>query len=622
MMRLPRHWLKPPGSLLIALFLLTLASVSALAWFGWRFLEQERLVEAQRAQQNLEQTADGLATRLRGSLAETADRLTDAEPRDEGVLLVFRDANTLSTQPPGQLLYLPFAETVTASPAAFASPEMFEFVQNQPAEAIRAYQRLADSSPDASIRAGALLRLARVLRNTSRVADSRAIWRRLASAPNSAASVAGIPVQLAALLELGDTGRLLDGLRQGRWRLSRSQFEFYWAAATKVEQPPAEALAISEAAARVWQLLSTADTAPRGQEIVWAAARPWLVIWRATAERRAVLLANPDRWLRHAAPPSHIEYALVDAQGRTIAGKRVAPAMGRAAILPAAETQLPWTIYAASVAPASAASLILRQRYLLSGVGVMVVFLILGTYFIARAIRREAEVSRMQSDFVSSVSHEFRSPITTMRQLSEILALGRIPSEERRQLYYETLVRETTRLQRVVEALLNFGQMESGTRSYRFEQLDVASVIRRAVSDFQQELTGSARPIELHQPEDACTVDADREAIAVALRNLLDNAVKYSPEPEPVILEWRRQNGHVAIAVHDHGPGVSETEQRAIFQKFVRGAAATAGNVKGSGLGLAMVRDIVAAHRGQVTVASKPGQGSTFTMLLPVSNHS
>jgi signal transduction histidine kinase len=378
---------------------------------------------------------------------------------------------------------------------------------------------------------------------------------------------------------------------------------------------------VSEAAARAWELLSDGDIAARGQEIVWSASRPWLMIWRGTPERRAVLLANPDQWLRSAAPASDIAYALVDAQGRTIAGKRATQATGRAAIRTAAETQLPWTIYAASVAPASVASLMLRQRYLLSGIGVMVSFLILGTYFVARAIRREAEVARMQSDFVSSVSHEFRSPLTTMRQLSEILSLGRVPSEERRQLYYETLVRETTRLQRVVEALLNFGQMESGTRMYRFEQLDVAAVIRRAVADFQQDLTGSARPIELHQPQHSCTVEADREAIAVALRNLLDNAVKYSPDPTPVVLEWKRQDGHVAIAVHDHGPGVAETEQRAIFQKFVRGAAATAGNVKGSGLGLAMVRDIVAAHRGQVTVASKPGKGSTFTMLLPASEH-
>ncbi|HYP07830.1 MAG TPA: HAMP domain-containing sensor histidine kinase [Bryobacteraceae bacterium] len=582
-MKLPQQWLKPPGSLLIALFLLTLGSVSALAWFGWRFVEQERLVEGQRAQQRLEETADVLATQLRASLAESANRLTDD--------------GSITTYPPGPLLYLPSDNAAIEAPAAFAGPELFEFVQHQPAEAIRAYQRLVDTSSDPAIRAGALLRLARVTK-------SRAVWQRLAYGPTSNLIDSGISIQIAALLELGDTSTLLDGLRKGRWRLSRGQFEFYWSKATKTEEPPAGAVALSEAAARAMQLVSAPDMPARGHDIVWAASKPWLVLWRG----RSLLLADPEQWLKQTATPANLRYALIDSQGRTIAGERTAPATGRAAIRPAAETQLPWTIYAASVAPTSAATLLVQQRYLLSGIGVMVLFLVLGTYFVARAIRKEAEVSRMQADFVSSVSHEFRSPLTSMRQLSEILAQGRVPNEQRRQLYYDTLVRETTRLQRVVEAF--------GKRSYQFEPLDVASIIRNAVADFN-----SARAIELHEPQVACTVDGDGEAIAVALRNLLDNAIKYSPESEPVILEWRRQNGHVAIAVHDHGPGVAESEQRAIFQRFVRGTAAAARNVKGSGLGLAMVRDIVAAHKGQVTLTSKPGEGSTFTLLLPAAEH-
>ncbi len=246
----------------------------------------------------------------------------------------------------------------------------------------------------------------------------------------------------------------------------------------------------------------------------------------------------------------------------------------------------------------------------------MVGFLLLGTYFIARAIGREAEVARMQSNFVSSVSHEFRSPLTSMRQLSEILALGRVPSEERRQLYYETLVRETTRLQRVVEALLNFGQLESGTRKFRFQPIDAGEAVRQSVAEFSHD--AGTRSIELHAPEEPCPVEADVQAISVALRNLLDNAVKYSPDPAPVHVAWARQNGHVAIAVRDAGPGITEREQRTIFHKFVRGSAAAAGNVKGSGLGLAMVRDIVAAHRGHVAVESRPGKGSTFTITIPV----
>jgi signal transduction histidine kinase len=223
----------------------------------------------------------------------------------------------------------------------------------------------------------------------------------------------------------------------------------------------------------------------------------------------------------------------------------------------------------------------------------------------------------MQSEFVSAVSHEFRSPLTSMRQLSEILALGRAPSDQRRQLYYETLVKETTRLQRVVEALLNFGRMEAGARQYHFEELDAAALVRRVVSEFEPQAAATGRHIAVNGTDSQCLIDADPDAICVALRNLLDNAIKYSPGDRPVSVEWSMEDAHVAIKVHDEGLGVHDSERKAIFQKFVRGTAARTSNAKGSGVGLAMVRHIVAAHGGNITLASKSGHGSTFTMLLP-----
>ncbi|MBZ5586651.1 MAG: hypothetical protein LAQ30_31585 [Acidobacteriia bacterium] len=122
----------------------------------------------------------------------------------------------------------------------------------------------------------------------------------------------------------------------------------------------------------------------------------------------------------------------------------------------------------------------------------LVQFAFFGAYFIARAIRSEAVVSRMQSDFVSAVSHEFRSPLTSIRQLSEILAFGRAPSEERRQVYYETLVREASRLQRLVESLLNFGRMEAGARRYRFEELEVSALVRGGGSNWRDPMRDAA----------------------------------------------------------------------------------------------------------------------------------
>jgi len=261
--------------------------------------------------------------------------------------------------------------------------------------------------------------------------------------------------------------------------------------------------------------------------------------------------------------------------------------------------------------------LIAQRRFLLLGLSVMVLFLLLGTYFIGRAIRREAEVQRMQSNFVSTVSHEFRSPITTMRQLSEMLAFNRVSSEERRQVYYETLVKETTRLQRLIEGLLNFGRMEAGARQYQFEELDAATIVERVVSEFEPHIASAGKYIETAGVDSPCLIDADPDAISVALRNLLDNAVKYSPDQPTVWVECGVERERVAIRVRDKGLGIAAAERKTIFRKFMRGSAAMTANVKGSGVGLAMVRHIVAAHGGEIVVASELGQGSTFTLLLP-----
>jgi two-component system phosphate regulon sensor histidine kinase PhoR len=246
----------------------------------------------------------------------------------------------------------------------------------------------------------------------------------------------------------------------------------------------------------------------------------------------------------------------------------------------------------------------------------MLGFIAAGTYFIGRAIRREMETARLQSDFVAAVSHEFRSPLTTIRSLSEMLHAGRMIDENRPQ-YYRTLVAESARLQRLVETLLNFGRMESGQRRLRFEEVDAAELVRDVVSSF----SASDRRIEVHG-ESPIPLQADREAVGAAVRNLIDNALRYSPAPEPVEVTVAKEYGQVLIAVKDRGPGVPREECEAIFQRFVRGSAAANCNVRGTGVGLAMVRHIAEAHHGRVRLESAVGKGSIFTLAIPLELHS
>jgi signal transduction histidine kinase len=634
-MRPLKEWLKPPRTLLLILFLLTLVSVSAMTWFGWKLLDQERLVEAQRAQERLEQVADRVAATLRGTLAETGEVVGAwlASPPSVGAppggLVLRLSENTMAAFPAGRLLYYPFPRTEPeARPAIFNEGEGLEFQQAQPGKALVSYQRLADSS-NAAIRAGALMRVARVLRNLGRRDEARAVYTRLAAL--SGAAIAGTPAELVArhaLCELArdpaatrtEAGALAADLLRARWHLTRGQFEFYWDEAARLAgstaAPRPEALALSEAASLAWEARKR-NPAPRGQETVWAGGLPFFFIWRGAPERRAVLIIGPGELLQQTFAGETVSCAVVDAEGRLVAGQRGRG--GHAAVRTVAETQLPWTLFVSGAQPLDEAGRLARQRFLLLGIGVMATFLVLGTYFIARAIRRENEVARMQSDFVSGVSHEFRSPLTSIRQLSEILALGRVPSEERRQVYYDTLVQETGRLQRLVESLLNFGRMEAGGRLYRFEELDAVALVRRVAAEFAPQATAAGRHIELVGDAGACPIQADPEALAVALRNLVDNALKYSPGCDTIWVEWASARPFVAIRVRDRGAGITDAEKKAIFKKFVRGSAASTTNVKGSGVGLTMVRHIVAAHRGEIMVTSTPGQGSTFTMLLPAA---
>src|ERR1035437_4664020 len=267
-----REWLRPPKSLLLILVLLSLVSVSAVGWFGFKLLEQDRMVQAQRRQERLEQAADRMAATLRGTLAETGERLSawlttppPAGKPDDGVLLTVEE-NSVTAHPAGRLLYYPApSKEPEARAEVFAEGELLEFLQAQPAKAADAYRVLAESK-NAAIRAGALLRLARVLGKLGRREDSRAAYTRLAAI--GGVRVAGVPAELVARHALGD-GSLREDLLRGRWHLTRGQFEFYFGGGA-----PDDRQALADAAAQAWNA-----TGARGQTTVWAGGQPVFVVW-------------------------------------------------------------------------------------------------------------------------------------------------------------------------------------------------------------------------------------------------------------------------------------------------------------------------------------------------------
>jgi signal transduction histidine kinase len=275
---------------------------------------------------------------------------------------------------------------------------------------------------------------------------------------------------------------------------------------------------------------------------------------------------------------------------------------------------LPWTIRAVNP-PGADAALRARRLLLVSSLGALLALVVVGAGFIGRSVARELAVSQLQSDFVSTVSHELRTPLTALYQLSELLTRGRVASEQDRQAYYAHLYNESDRLRRLAEGLLNFSRLDAGRMPFQFERLDPAAVVRQSVEEFN-----AAQPRHHRlEIEHATTppVRADRDALRCALWNLLDNAVKYSPDADVVRIAVASRGRHVEISIEDRGLGISRQERRRIFERFVRGSASRDRSIRGTGIGLAMVRQIVRAHGGKVTIESELGHGSTFRVFLP-----
>ena len=246
---------------------------------------------------------------------------------------------------------------------------------------------------------------------------------------------------------------------------------------------------------------------------------------------------------------------------------------------------------------------------------VLVICLAVGTVLAALTLRREARLAELQNEFVARAGHELRTPLTAIAMFAETLLLGRERSPAERRELLEALAAETARLRERIERLLEWGRIESGRRTYRREPLDLRKVVREAARVAGPTLAARNQPLELRVAEGAATVAGDREALVDAVINLLANASRYSPEGSAVELGLDRDGRWARLWVRDRGIGIPPGELRRIFRRFYR---VEGGSGEGAGLGLAIVRHVVGGHGGKIEVESAPGEGSTFTLLLPL----
>jgi len=248
----------------------------------------------------------------------------------------------------------------------------------------------------------------------------------------------------------------------------------------------------------------------------------------------------------------------------------------------------------------------------------IILIIVLGLFFLIRDIHREEQLYRMKSDFISSVTHDIKTPISTMRTLAENLSEGWIKDTESQQEYFTILTRESERLSQVVENILEFSRGEAGKNHYEMKVVPFDELVHKIAERFKTTIEGKNVLFKPDIPENLPQIFCNPDRIEHAVLNLLDNALKFSGDYKEIELIVDIKNGHLQISVQDNGFGINKNELDKIFQKFYRVESSNGQNKPGSGIGLSLVQDIVNQHEGHTTVDSKIGEGSTFSISIPI----
>jgi signal transduction histidine kinase len=253
-------------------------------------------------------------------------------------------------------------------------------------------------------------------------------------------------------------------------------------------------------------------------------------------------------------------------------------------------------------------------------IGMAVLSIISGAWLVFRGLRREFDQARLRTDFVSNVSHELKTPLTSIRMFTELLAEGRVDKPEHAKEYLRIIMSETARLTRLINNVLDFARLEKGEKRYHFQNIDLVEVVRETVDSYRPHLERSGFQLDLSLPSLKVSLNGDKDGLAQALLNLLSNAEKYSAEEKKISVSLTCHQASVHILVEDRGRGVPGGFEEKIFEQFVRAHDSLSDAIPGAGLGLTLARQVIRAHNGRIWYEPRQGGGARFIIQLPISD--
>jgi len=555
----------------------------------------------------------------------------------------------------------------------------YEFTRKDFRRAIILYRDAGRQTKDQDIQAQVLYNEARCLVKLERYAEAIETFRKIEENYPESMTTSGLPLSLAALLQTIHCYRALDNISTAlrtaldlfrdiiemRWALSEPQFKTYAGLAEDAieeilsEKPAAQDLVgLTDQYARLkiqrrdknaeWEIMNSIrqEVIPdlRRKQSTPAVLSP--IQYSKTIGNRTFLvytcpiIETPQKKpvgliglkikedfllndvLSKAAPndlpADQTKLVVSDLEGKVLLGSEGLSAERTTLTEFFDDNFPPWKMefYASQVEGIGFAGL--KGSFYFWTILTLVVVLTFGAVLIGRTIAHEMEILKLKSDFVSSVSHEFKTPLTSIKALAERLQGDKVIDSVRMKQYFSLISQNADQLTRLVKNLLDFSKIEEGKKEYHFSPTDVAQLVTQQIQDFGKNDVQKGARIGAHIPADIPPLLVDGEALRQALNNLLDNAFKFSSAEGKVEVRVRRAGEKVSIEIADQGIGIPQDELEKIFDKFYQGSNAVKQSAKGTGLGLTLVKHIAEAHGGMISVRSKVGEGSTFSLILPI----
>ncbi|MFC2141884.1 ATP-binding protein [Acidobacteriota bacterium] len=555
-----------------------------------------------------------------------------------------------------------------------AAAEAAEFKQRNYSAARSRYRQLFNLTNDRSIRANLLHRIGLCSMKSGRPLDAVPVYQEILKSYEKEISPDGTPLGILALYQLGRAyelaGRhesameisltLYQDLLESRWNLPKARFQTYmdqvkdrlqslekataaglfdtWQSLSHTEEERFDRMKLLEAIVNnkeailekaVEGKLKPRDFARLGLSL--SDQNHLLSLFAVSDTLILGMLFKSEHLIRSILPEALTAFSspfpwivgITDSDGNVLAGDITPSSATAAPLLNYSRTfdseYLPWDIHVFMPSPNPAEKVFRKRRLLYILITLVVTAALAGGGIMAiRSTAKELRLARLKSEFVSTVSHEFRTPLTSIRYLAELLERGRVSDASQKHQYYQTITRESERLSRLIENTLDFSKIEAGMKEYEFTATDIAAMVKDTAAGFQNQASPKGFVIDCEINGEIPKTFVDRDAVRRALLNLLDNAVKYSGASRHIRVRMGADQRFIRIAVEDQGIGIKNEEQKRVFEKFYRAEIPHENQIKGSGIGLTLVAHTVQAHGGTVVLDSHPGKGTTVTLAFPL----